>query len=1224
MFKVYRFFFLITILLGCASPSFSQLKRADRYVENLQHMKALPLYLRKAKNGHAEAIEKAAHTFRLVKNYHQAELWYSKAVTAENTNPINHLYYGQVLKSNGKLDLAKEQFKLYQAKVPDDKDAASQIRSLELINNWKNNPAAYTITELKGINSENSDFSAVNFKSGIVFVSARGKDLIGESKEGRTNQPYLSIFYTEPKSNGSGYKSPVSFSRKINTDYHNGPVCFNKDQNVVYFTRVDKINSSKKDFINRPKIFSAILDQNNSTKIESFYLNNDSYSLAHPSLSANGEYLYFSSDMPGGFGGADIYYCKKEGDNWGPAVNLGDSINTYGNELFPTIAEDGTLYFSSNGHPGFGGLDIFSARMIGDMWQQITNMYEPINSSFDDFGIFFYEGKKRGYVSSDRPGGAGDDDIYSFTSLSPDIIAISGTIMANELDPAGDIKVSLLNEKGEIVQSGRTNASGDFDFQNLSPQENYVVMVDAEEVGIKSSTDVSRMYGKVRYNGNLPGSHARLVIMNNERVVIRDLTANEKGYFKYENLPAEYVHLANVNESDTDFKIKVNRISGTLMEQNGSPAENVTVKLLDDKGNFINAGTTDDKGNFIFEKLSPDLNYIVLLNDEDPALRGKTTAGLYGKIQYNDTVAGSHARLAVLSKENGIINELTADKKGFFYFDKLPSDYKYLALMEDNETEIASKPSVISGRIMKGENTGASNIDIKVFNSAGEVVQTGKTDGNGNFNFEKLNPDEIYVLMIEPGDDVEISSLYGRLKYNNKQGNANFVVVDKSNNSLAETESDRLGFFDFNKLPSEEKYLGLMTDEEINLYAKNISVVSGKIFKSETEPAAFVQVKLLSNGKVIKTTRTDVAGAFKLENLPAMENFVVMLNAEEVGFKKGSGTNVFGRLKYNGTDAGSRGRIAIGDESNRALEESVADIKGFFDFQKLAPEEKFLVLLDESDTDINMRNMTSIVGKVMSGEIPEPVSAVEVFLLNKKGRKIRETKSDKEGFFRFLNLPYNDNYVVVINEKNALIQNSRKFIVLGKMLRNNRTDEPAAAKYIALGGENGVVLKFTDTDLEGYFKFEALTADYFALSKVTQDNMEFKRTSGTSKLANADHVVYYDYAGYKVDDKAAVILNKVVERMIKDKSLLVEFHGHADAISSFGHNMKLSERRAKAAADYVISKGADPMRITTRRFGETRLKNKCREEGDCTDDQHRQNRRTEIIYNYKGIKASLN
>jgi len=269
------------------------------------------------------------------------------------------------------------------------------------------------LRNVTAINSEGYDFSPAFYKNGLVFVSSRRKNGPVDEQLGDT---FFELFYARLDPNGEPL-SPKPFSLRINSRVHEGPVTFNADNSVIYFTRnnfmqgTQKANSEQKVGL---KIYQAEQGMMDWDGVQELPFNSNEYDCRHPSISPDGRMIYFSSNMPGGKGGFDIWVVLKKGDGWSAPINMGGKINTPDDEGFPFIHDSGTLFFASNGHEGYGGLDLFMIDLAGGYFGEAINLGKPFNSERDDLGIVLNSDGTQGYFASDRPGGFGKDDIYFF------------------------------------------------------------------------------------------------------------------------------------------------------------------------------------------------------------------------------------------------------------------------------------------------------------------------------------------------------------------------------------------------------------------------------------------------------------------------------------------------------------------------------------------------------------------------------------------------------------------------------------------------------------------------------------------------------------------------------------------------------------------------------------------------------------------------------------------
>src|SRR6218665_23168 len=748
----------LLLFVVIAHTEFAKLKRANQYYENYDYKKAIQLYTKAVKKSdNAEALEKLANSYRLTKNYQQAEVYYARLMKQPSVSPISHFYYGMVLKNNGKIDEAKEEFKRYINSAPNDKVAELQVRSTDEIKVWINKTKQFEVAPVPGINSVHSDFSPVFYKKQLVFLSERTKDMVNNNKYSWNKEPYLNVYSSVIKTATDGKavlsKKVKGFSWTINTNYHDGPVCFNSEQNTMYLTRVNYVaNKKDKSFINRPGIYIATLKGKSWSKAIPFQYNNASYSVAHPSLSADGQWLYFASDMPGGQGGMDLYVCKKNGDGWEQPVNLGSVVNTPGDEVFPVIRRDGVLYFSSDGHPGFGGLDIFIATKTGDTFSEVKNPGLPLNSFTDDFGMAFSEDLNKGYFSSDRPGGVGNDDIYSFLALNKFLVVSGKVLLSKDVnDPAKNAALVLLDENGNVLKSSRTDNTGFFKFDNLDPDGKYMVKLDETDPAFT---------GKKKY-----------YLTDDKDKIIRVTVINDRGdKFVFRNLPADPGALPQM-EGDDDLTIAGNLLYG---ENPSMAVDNTKVNLLNDKGEVVQSVTTNAFGAFVFTNLPNDQNFLV-------------------KVEETDTKLAANIKVIITNKSGKEMQVTKTGDDGTFKFSFLSSDKVALSMMSVEDSELRFD---MNGRLVSESKTPVGNTTINIVNQNGDVLQGTKTDGTGTFKFSNLKADKEIVFGLDDADP--------KLKPFNK-----LYITDLKGNIIK--EFTRLnGKFRFTILPSEQNKIGVV------------------------------------------------------------------------------------------------------------------------------------------------------------------------------------------------------------------------------------------------------------------------------------------------------------------------------------------------------------------------------------------------------------------------------
>jgi tetratricopeptide (TPR) repeat protein len=421
---------LILLLLTMAAfnpQTHAQLYNAHKLYHLYRYAEAIPLYLKaieKEKNPDlkAEATSMLADCYRLTSNPEQASEWYAKAIQRKNVAPVNYLYYGEALQSKGDYKNAKAAFLTYSRMVPSDPAGRQFAASCDLPEKWENISPEFEIQNIPSLNSKWSDFSPVYYKDGLMFTSDRRESLLEANTYGWTNNNYLDMYFAKqehPEDPFGTMKEATSLLINFNKPYNNASATFSPDYHIIYFTRSYNDNTEEKDNFktHRLKIYYAKTKGKKWTGEKPFFLNSRDYSVAHPSLSTDQKTIFFSSDMPGGFGAFDIWFCTMKDGKWGDPVNAGKEINTFGKEAFPFILNDSTLYFASNGLPGYGGMDIFVSHKKDGNWQTPVNLKKPVNSSYDDFSFVLDNSNSHGFFSSNRPGGLGSDDIYAFKRL---------------------------------------------------------------------------------------------------------------------------------------------------------------------------------------------------------------------------------------------------------------------------------------------------------------------------------------------------------------------------------------------------------------------------------------------------------------------------------------------------------------------------------------------------------------------------------------------------------------------------------------------------------------------------------------------------------------------------------------------------------------------------------------------------------------------------------------
>lgn len=701
----------ISIILLSSLSVIAQINKAENLFSKNNLHKAIPLFQKVAKGKSADkqkATIRLGDCYRLLNDYTKSEQYYEQALKLGKVPSEFYYNYGNVLKSNNKYSEALNQYYAFLEENEKSDLAKNAIKSCQEIKYWQSKPKEYEIKNLDEINTHRAEFSPVVYNNKLIFVTEKLNDLVDFEKSTFNNQPYLDIYSADIK--GDKIQNKEIFSKKINTHFYDGPISFSNDGKTAVFTRVNyKVNKKDKDFVNRAKIYFSTIKGHSFSKPVPFIYNSEAYSCAHPSLNADGTVLYFVSDMPGGFGGQDIWMCQKNGDSWGKPVNLGFDINTSGDEMFPSMRKDGMLFYASNGLPGFGGLDIFSAKQKDGKWLLNRNESMHLNSSADDFGVIFTTDSS-GYFSSNRVGGKGSDDIYSFKYTNKYIV-VDGTVLLTEdsNNPAKQVKVFLLDSLGKRIDSTLTDDKGYFVFRDLDADKVYMAEVESDDIALKNKAryyladknkNIVRMTHKDEKNqrmyfrnlptqanslpdlydeddlslaGNLlygespskPIANKKIVIKNAYGDVVETTTTNEFGAFAFRNLPINQDYSIYVEESDLPADIKV--------------------ILTNKKGKEVKVVKSDGKGKFKFSILGVDKSAFDDLSVDDKDL----IMAMVGYLYDQDKKAIPNAKVVIFNK-NEVIENIITDEQGKFQFKNLGADKNYLFTIEDSENRFQS------------------------------------------------------------------------------------------------------------------------------------------------------------------------------------------------------------------------------------------------------------------------------------------------------------------------------------------------------------------------------------------------------------------------------------------------------------------------------------------------------------------------------------------------------
>lgn len=473
----------------------SWIDKADEAFQSLAYRDAIESYERGISKIEGDApyavLQRLAESYRKVNELEKAEETYKKVVATSEATGMDYYLYSRVLLANNKYEESQVQLEAYRKK---ESSSMGSEFSLEAIEKLRATADKYAIEKSAVSANGYDDFSPVMVGGSMYFSSNRSNSVAVQRTYAWDGKPFLNIYQAGVSADGSvGDVDPIG--KGINGKWHEGTASFTADGSVVYFTRNDatdgKLGESESG-ITQLKIYSSERNDDGtwSTPVE-LSINSSQYSTGHPSISADGSTLYFVSDRDGGLGGSDIYRSVKGSDgSWGAPENLGASVNTPMNDLFPFIHSSGNLYFASEGHLGLGGLDIFVALPADVGFAPAKNMGYPLNQGSDDFGVWVADDFASGYISSNRDGESYGDDIFRYT-MKPSITTLEIQVIdVDHKTPVEGVRVSAKSSDGSFYENGITDAQGLITF-DITSYGDVTIEAEADDYRMKQETYVA-------------------------------------------------------------------------------------------------------------------------------------------------------------------------------------------------------------------------------------------------------------------------------------------------------------------------------------------------------------------------------------------------------------------------------------------------------------------------------------------------------------------------------------------------------------------------------------------------------------------------------------------------------------------------------------------------------------------------------------------------------------
>ncbi len=484
--------FYIYILLAVLSISYTygqnkDTKKADQLFSRLEYKEAIDAYTGLIEKGKADTYvyEQLAKSYAILNDSKKAASFFKRAVkNKKDVSPSTMLTYAETLKANGDEKGYTTWMKKFAKVAPNDSRAIAFLETPNYLENLKNREPLYTVTNAGSLNSKYADFGGYVKDNTLYFSSSRNMSRKNHKLNG---EPFLDIYTAT--TDGSSMGKPEILEGDVNTRFHESTIAISPDGMKMYFDRNDYFEGDydkSEEGINQINLYTAEKVAGRWENITSAPFNDDNFSTGHPALSPDGKTLYFTSDKPGGKGQSDLYMVAiNDNGTFGEPQRLDDTINTTGSEVFPFVDANGTLYFSSNGHLGLGGLDVFSASAKANSFQSPSNMGPGVNSTSDDFAISIDPVKETGYVSSNRDGGKGSDDIYILGQVPPCDVDVAINVEDESGNGISKALVTIQNDSENTSDSDTATTTGKYLFSSKCNRE-YTVTISAD--GFKSKT----------------------------------------------------------------------------------------------------------------------------------------------------------------------------------------------------------------------------------------------------------------------------------------------------------------------------------------------------------------------------------------------------------------------------------------------------------------------------------------------------------------------------------------------------------------------------------------------------------------------------------------------------------------------------------------------------------------------------------------------------------------
>lgn len=634
---------LIAICLHATAQEKSHKEmQGDKFAFRYSYEKAIESY-NQAKMLTIEGQRHLAEAYRKLDKNAESELVYEKLIIqSDGVLPVDYFNYAMVLKSNGRYQQSAVWMEKFVQLKPEDLRAKSFAENKTDVSNLQKDDGKYRVKHLD-INTDAEDFGTSYYKNQVVFTSSRTKSGMIKRNYNWTGQPFWDLYVSDVDS--GQLSKPQKFNKKTNRRFHDGPASFGSNGTVMAFSR-NNYSDHTNDKVVEIQIWFCVNENSFWSQPSPFAFNNSEYSVGQPCLSNDGNTMYFTSDMPGGYGGADIYKTtKNNAGEWGKPENLGSDINSESDEMFPFFQENNqVLFFASNGRFGLGGLDIFIAEYDINHFGKIYNAGSPLNSQYDDFAIIVDDKMAKGYFSSNRVGGSGSDDIYGVDLLKTVTInkKISGIAKNSVGFPIENTFITLLNDSGMVLDTVTTQKDAAFSFM-VKKDNNY--LLKATNKDYLNGDTIANTFGK-------------------EVVVTADIIMYKKAEYATSNViaPVPVKETATKTISKTESKTESKVDTKTVTEKIKVGANLAKILAFDPNTIYFDYGKAAIRPDAI-----DDLNNIVKIMNEHPTMvveLGSHT-DCRSSFTFNQKLSEQRARASTLYIQKRITNPTRISGKGY-------------------------------------------------------------------------------------------------------------------------------------------------------------------------------------------------------------------------------------------------------------------------------------------------------------------------------------------------------------------------------------------------------------------------------------------------------------------------------------------------------------------------------------------------------------------------------